>query len=214
MFQGPLAQLVERHVYTVNVIGSIPVGPTIRNPCKFRGSCRWILQGFRCFPGSRSVPPGNMFPCLGWVSVLAATTVAKIAYPVAFFSCEHMAVMPWCGHGLHPSIQSAQAEASAQNREDIENVGHGLANCHGRRRDSSQGQRCSARECVVLGYREAFDGHSYPEHLEEPGNLALAVQFGHYSDAAGSAGHTRPELKAVDEFPSRTNPGSPRQQRF
>lgn len=25
---------------------------------------------------------------------------------------------------------------------------------------------------------------------------------------------TRPELKAVDEFPSRTNPGSPRQQRF
>ena len=25
---GPLAQLVERHVYTVNVIGSIPVGPT------------------------------------------------------------------------------------------------------------------------------------------------------------------------------------------
>jgi hypothetical protein len=25
---GPLAQLVERHVYTVDVIGSIPVGPT------------------------------------------------------------------------------------------------------------------------------------------------------------------------------------------
>ncbi len=28
MWLGPLAQLVERHVYTVNVIGSIPVGPT------------------------------------------------------------------------------------------------------------------------------------------------------------------------------------------
>jgi hypothetical protein len=26
---GPLAQLVERHVYTVDVIGSSPVGPTI-----------------------------------------------------------------------------------------------------------------------------------------------------------------------------------------
>jgi hypothetical protein len=26
--QGSLAQLVERHVYTVDVIGSIPVGPT------------------------------------------------------------------------------------------------------------------------------------------------------------------------------------------
>ena len=26
---GSLAQLVERHVYTVDVIGSIPVGPTI-----------------------------------------------------------------------------------------------------------------------------------------------------------------------------------------
>ena len=25
---GPLAQLVERHVYTVDVIGSSPVGPT------------------------------------------------------------------------------------------------------------------------------------------------------------------------------------------
>ncbi|MEN9753369.1 MAG: hypothetical protein RL670_1060, partial [Actinomycetota bacterium] len=26
--RGPLAQLVERHAYTVDVIGSIPVGPT------------------------------------------------------------------------------------------------------------------------------------------------------------------------------------------
>ena len=26
---GPLAQLVERHVYTVDVIGSSPVGPTV-----------------------------------------------------------------------------------------------------------------------------------------------------------------------------------------
>jgi hypothetical protein len=29
--RGPLAQLVERHVYTVDVIGSIPVGPTSTN---------------------------------------------------------------------------------------------------------------------------------------------------------------------------------------
>jgi hypothetical protein len=29
--QGSLAQLVERHVYTVDVIGSIPVGPTRRH---------------------------------------------------------------------------------------------------------------------------------------------------------------------------------------
>lgn len=26
--RGPLAQLVERHVYTVDVVGSIPAGPT------------------------------------------------------------------------------------------------------------------------------------------------------------------------------------------
>ena len=29
---GPLAQLVERHVYTVDVIGSSPVGPTPQIP--------------------------------------------------------------------------------------------------------------------------------------------------------------------------------------
>ncbi len=29
---GSLAQLVERHVYTVDVIGSIPVGPTTEEP--------------------------------------------------------------------------------------------------------------------------------------------------------------------------------------
>ena len=29
---GSLAQLVERHVYTVDVIGSIPVGPTLETP--------------------------------------------------------------------------------------------------------------------------------------------------------------------------------------
>ena len=28
---GSLAQLVERHVYTVDVIGSIPVGPTYKS---------------------------------------------------------------------------------------------------------------------------------------------------------------------------------------
>jgi hypothetical protein len=32
VMQGPLAQLVERHVYTVDVIGSSPVGPT-GDPC-------------------------------------------------------------------------------------------------------------------------------------------------------------------------------------
>ena len=31
---GPLAQLVERHVYTVDVIGSIPVGPTTKIPAR------------------------------------------------------------------------------------------------------------------------------------------------------------------------------------
>lgn len=31
-YDGSLAQLVERHVYTVDVIGSIPVGPTTENP--------------------------------------------------------------------------------------------------------------------------------------------------------------------------------------
>ena len=37
---GSLAQLVERHVYTVDVIGSIPVGPTA-NPgtARYRGFC-------------------------------------------------------------------------------------------------------------------------------------------------------------------------------
>ena len=41
---GSLAQLVERHVYTVDVIGSIPVGPTA-NPgtARYRGFC---LPGF------------------------------------------------------------------------------------------------------------------------------------------------------------------------
>ena len=39
---GSLAQLVERHVYTVDVIGSIPVGPTLagfrqRSPAVFNG---------------------------------------------------------------------------------------------------------------------------------------------------------------------------------
>ena len=32
---GSLAQLVERHVYTVDVIGSIPVGPTTNEPRHF-----------------------------------------------------------------------------------------------------------------------------------------------------------------------------------
>ena len=40
---GSLAQLVERHVYTVDVIGSIPVGPT-----DYPGTAR--CRGF-CLPG-------------------------------------------------------------------------------------------------------------------------------------------------------------------
>ena len=40
---GSLAQLVERHVYTVDVIGSIPVGPT-----DYPGTARY--RGF-CLPG-------------------------------------------------------------------------------------------------------------------------------------------------------------------
>ena len=40
---GSLAQLVERHVYTVDVIGSIPVGPT-----NYPGTARY--RGF-CLPG-------------------------------------------------------------------------------------------------------------------------------------------------------------------
>lgn len=39
--QGPLAQLVERHVYTVNVIGSIPVGPTTQNPLSLASTGWW-----------------------------------------------------------------------------------------------------------------------------------------------------------------------------
>ena len=38
--RGPLAQLVERHVYTVDVIGSSPVGPTL----SFHGD-NWIADG-------------------------------------------------------------------------------------------------------------------------------------------------------------------------
>ena len=43
---GPLAQLVERHVYTVDVIGSSPVGPT-------KQSAGWP----RLFPGSACLLP-------------------------------------------------------------------------------------------------------------------------------------------------------------
>ena len=45
---GSLAQLVERHVYTVDVIGSIPVGPTTGKP---RGIKEYHLgsTGFSAF---------------------------------------------------------------------------------------------------------------------------------------------------------------------
>jgi hypothetical protein len=42
---GSLAQLVERHVYTVDVIGSIPVGPTTKTP-HFLPSRLTELRGF------------------------------------------------------------------------------------------------------------------------------------------------------------------------
>ena len=52
---GSLAQLVERHVYTVDVIGSIPVGPTdYPGTARYRGfsvlstfSTRYISPGVR-----------------------------------------------------------------------------------------------------------------------------------------------------------------------
>src|SRR6476660_8534088 len=51
---GSLAQLVERHVYTVDVIGSIPVGPTKENPVA--AGHRPAAAGFASVPGSRMVP--------------------------------------------------------------------------------------------------------------------------------------------------------------
>jgi hypothetical protein len=43
---GSLAQLVERHVYTVDVIGSIPVGPTNKEEPL---SCENAAQGLFSF---------------------------------------------------------------------------------------------------------------------------------------------------------------------
>ena len=40
---GPLAQLVERHAYTVDVIGSSPVGPTARSLSRNRLGLRLHL---------------------------------------------------------------------------------------------------------------------------------------------------------------------------
>ena len=44
---GSLAQLVERHVYTVDVIGSIPVGPTTEEP-RHSGAKRLRTGGVLC----------------------------------------------------------------------------------------------------------------------------------------------------------------------
>lgn len=45
---GPLAQLVERHVYTVDVVGSIPAGPTVsRRPGSDYGATHRHQRGIR-----------------------------------------------------------------------------------------------------------------------------------------------------------------------
>ena len=55
LMNGSLAQLVERHVYTVDVIGSIPVGPTNKNPAiprpdgpEWRGFLFFVRLARRC----------------------------------------------------------------------------------------------------------------------------------------------------------------------
>lgn len=69
---GSLAQLVERHVYTVDVIGSIPVGPTA-NPgtARYRGFCLPSYRPPRMFrsevkntslKGSEENPVGSASP--------------------------------------------------------------------------------------------------------------------------------------------------------
>jgi hypothetical protein len=51
---GPLAQLVERHVYTVDVIGSSPVGPTFPQVLPVAQPRAGVK---RCFTGSSPVGP-------------------------------------------------------------------------------------------------------------------------------------------------------------
>jgi hypothetical protein len=53
---------------------------------------------------------------------------------------------------------------------------------------SSQGQCCGARECLVLGYSEVFDGH-FPGSLGRIRSLGSFGEIWLNSDAAGSAGH-------------------------
>ena len=65
---GSLAQLVERHVYTVDVIGSIPVGPTeLPKPASPDIPDWWVSSYFpakrvRCLTAVVSLPDGG---CLG-----------------------------------------------------------------------------------------------------------------------------------------------------
>src|SRR6478735_12140904 len=45
---GPLAQLVERHVYTVDVVGSIPAGPTVHSVRFSRRRGSWSSSPRSC----------------------------------------------------------------------------------------------------------------------------------------------------------------------
>ena len=75
---GSLAQLVERHVYTVDVIGSIPVGPTTRNPVM---SDQMVRQGGAlCVRLIRS----GAFRRFIRMAALLICPCSKIALPVKF----------------------------------------------------------------------------------------------------------------------------------
>ncbi len=72
---GPLAQLVERHVYTVDVIGSSPVGPTMRTVASARRSGAWALILASLFWGTTgtaaSFMPENVSPVAIGASTMA-----------------------------------------------------------------------------------------------------------------------------------------------
>ena len=55
ILHGPLAQLVERHVYTVDVVGSIPAGPTALRPANAPG--RGLGWWRECQPRRPARPP-------------------------------------------------------------------------------------------------------------------------------------------------------------
>jgi hypothetical protein len=81
---GPLAQLVERHVYTVDVIGSSPVGPTIERPGgvasrKTRYSCVWY---------DRVLPLTGWKE--GWHDRRRSTQVARTEDPFIYNRCDRL----------------------------------------------------------------------------------------------------------------------------